>query len=241
MTSDATSSHYISFGKKRIFFDLEHRRRKTLSITVFPNLSVKVVAPESATLEKVKSRVKKRAPWILKQKLYFEDFLPASPPKKYISGESFRYLGRQYRLKVIKSKREEVKLKGRFITVYTANKSNTQKIKRLLNAWYREHARRRFEDRIEALFPKLKKHNPKQPTLELKKMAKRWGSCSVNGKILLNPELIKTPTQCIDYVIMHELCHLVEPNHSSRYFKLLDEVCPKWRQVKQKLEQGSAF
>lgn len=236
MSRTSTDRHYINFGKRRIFFDLEHRERKTLSITVFPDLSVKVIAPETAALEKVKSRVRKRAPWILKQKLYFEDFLPASPPKKYISGESFRYLGRQYRLKVIKSKREEVKLKGGYITVYTAQKNNTQKVKRLLNSWYREHARRRFEDRIEALFPKLKKHNPKQPTLALKKMAKRWGSCSVNGKILLNPELIKTPSQCIDYVIMHELCHLVEPNHSRKYYHLLNHCMPDWVDRKIKLE-----
>jgi hypothetical protein len=235
MSTDIMSSHYIPYGKKRIYFELEHRSRKSLAITVYPDLSVKVVAPPSATLERVKSKVKKRASWIQKQKLYFEDFLPASPPKKYISGETFRYLGRQYRLKVFKSKREEVKLKGKYITVYTANKNNTTKVRKLLNAWYRDHARRRFEDRIKALLPKLKKHKPKQPTLQLKKMAKRWGSCSVNGKILLNPELIKTPSQCIDYVIMHELCHLVIPNHSPSYYKLLKKMVPDWEEVRSKL------
>lgn len=238
MSTEIMSSHYIPYGSKRIYFELEHRTRKSLAITVFPDLSVKVIAPESADLEKVKSKVKKRASWIQKQKLYFEDFLPASPPKKYISGETFRYLGRQYRLKVLKSKHDNVKLKGKYITVYTSNKNNTTKVKKLLNAWYREHARRRFEERIEALFPKLKKYSPKQPTLELKKMSKRWGSCSVNGKILLNPELIKTPTQCIDYVIMHELCHLVVPNHSKRYFNLLSYCMADWKDRKEKLENS---
>lgn len=238
MSEQLMSTHYVPYGSKRIYFELEHRSRKSLAITVYPDLSVGVVAPETATLDKVKSKVKKRACWIQKQKLYFEDFLPASPPKKYISGETFRYLGRQYRLKVLQSKREEVKLKGRYITVFTANKKNAMKVKKLLNAWYREHARRRFEDRIEVLFPKLKKHNPKKPTLQLKKMTKRWGSCSVNGNILLNPELIKTPSQCIDYVIVHELCHLVIPSHSTKYYQLLDKVMPDWRTRKTILEGG---
>ncbi len=237
MMGEQTSSHYIAYGSKRIFFELEHRRRKDLKITVFPNLNVEVVAPESASLDKVKAKVRKRASWIVKQKLFFEDFLPASPPKKFISGESFRYLGRQYRLKVIQNNQEELKLKSGYITVYTRNKSNYRKIAQLVDSWYRERAKNRFESRIEELIGRLKKHTPVKPKVALKRMPKRWGSCSVKGRILLNPELIKAPSDCIDFVIMHELCHLIEHNHSPAFYNLLTKAMPDWKKRKAKLEK----
>ncbi|MEZ4752748.1 MAG: SprT family zinc-dependent metalloprotease [Bdellovibrionota bacterium] len=221
---EAVDYESITFGREKIQFSLVRRPRKTLGINVHPDMSIEVIAPEDATIPKIHSKVRKRAPWILKQQEYFYQFMPATPPRKYISGETHKYLGRQYRLKIHKSALEVVKLKGQFLHVYTADKKNTRKIKRLLDGWYREKAKERFDLQIHKLLPKFSKYSISVPQIELKKMPKRWGSCHINGKITLNPDLIKAPSQCIEYVLMHELCHLIEPSHSQKYYRLLKRM-----------------
>lgn len=228
---------FVSFGSERIGFTLEHRNRKTLAISVCPDLSVEVIAPANASFSQICAKVKKRAPWIIKQRTRFEKFLPRPTEKRYESGESFYYLGKQYRLKVIKSSEEQVTLSRGRLTVKTKNPQKRSCVKRQVNKWYREKAEIRFSKRIEALLPKLKRYQPKEPALQLKSMKKRWGSCTVGAKIILNPLLIKAPSHCIDYVIMHELCHLVIHNHSRKFWGLLGKMMPDWRERKERLER----
>ena len=104
----------IEFGSKTIAFRLTFTGRKSLGITITPNMEVMVKAPQNVSIERIKEKVKKKAPWIIKQQGYFLSFLPRIPEKKYISGESHLYLGRQYRLKVIKAKSNSVHNRGRF-------------------------------------------------------------------------------------------------------------------------------
>src|SRR5690348_1621042 len=100
----------IQFGSQTIPYELQFMQRKTLSISVHPDLSVVVKAPQETKLEDVEKKVHKRSRWILNQQRRFEIYLPDVPPRKYISGESHRFLGRQYRLKVIKDETEQIKL-----------------------------------------------------------------------------------------------------------------------------------
>jgi predicted metal-dependent hydrolase len=113
----------IQFGSRDIVFDLEFQDRKSLGITVHPNQKVKVKAPLDAPLEKIKEKVRKRAPWILKQQSYFLSFEPLTPPRRYVSGESHLYLGRQYRLKVYDSEEETVKMQRGQLDVFTKDRS----------------------------------------------------------------------------------------------------------------------
>jgi len=103
----------IQFGSKQIYFQLEYSSRKSLGITVKPDLSVLVKAPADISLEKVKEKLRKKAPWIIRQQSFFLYFHPRTPARKYISGETHLYLGRQYRLKIIQNNFESVKLKGK--------------------------------------------------------------------------------------------------------------------------------
>lgn len=224
----------IDFGSKKIKYTLLYTKRKTLGITVNPDMEIVVKAPENSAIELVEAKVRKRAPWIIKQQSYFLTFHPKPNEKKYVSGESHYYLGKQYRIEVLEDKKNEVSYKGRYIQVKSKNKSN---VKKLLNDWYRVKSKEKFEAIAAPLIEKFKKYDVEPTGLYIQDMKTRWGSCTPQGKIILNPELIKTPKGCIEYVIIHELCHLVHLSHNQKFFDLQAKECPLWERWKTKLEQ----
>jgi len=169
---------------------------------------------------------------------YFKSFMPKEPPKQFISGETHCYYGRQYRLKVIQSKRQVVRLKGKYIFVYSLCPDNRQQTKRLLYDWYWARARKMFESITKRSHGRIEKYGINLPALNVKTMKSRWGSClHTKGRIGLNTELIKAPSHCIEYVIMHEMCHLKYPNHTKHFYKFLTLVMPDWVDRKERLEK----
>lgn len=229
--------YQIKYGNRIIDFDIDFNERKHLEISVLPDLSVKVNAPNGESLEKVVQTVKKRASWISKQQNYFEEIVPEFAPRKYISGETHRYLGRQYRLKITESSDEKVKLKSGYFYIDTKNKNDAENIKKILDAWYLEHAKIKFKQRLNVCYEKIRKHNVDFPKIQIRKMTKRWGSFTKTGDIILNLEIIKTPLQYIDYVIMHELCHAKYYSHDKNFYKLLNDLMPDWQDKKARLEK----
>lgn len=224
----------IIFGSRKIEFQLAFSERKSLGITVKPDLKVLVRAPNGTDIQKIKVKLQKRAPWIIKQQSYFLTYHPITPEKKYVGGETHLYLGRQYRLRVIPNEENIVKLKGQFLEAYTSDKS---KVKELLKKWYMHQAAKKFDQISTPLINNFKKYYVEPSALILKDMPTRWGSCTPNGKILLNPELIKAPKGCIEYVIIHELCHLVHLNHNQKFIDLQSKEMPDWKKWKNRLEQ----
>lgn len=233
---NTTESHKIAFGSHVIPFELQYSKRKTLEISVYPDMSVVVKAPATRSFEEVKEKILKRGSWILEQRYFFSLYLPKQPEKKYVSGETHIYLGRQYRLKVVTSSEEKVVLKRGYIFVHTKDKTNSKPIQKLLDAWYRERASIKFRERLNICLKKLQKYGIKTPQIQIRKMSSRWGSCSENGRITLNTQLIKAPSQCIDYVITHEMCHLKYFNHGKAFYNLLVQVMPDWEKRKGRLE-----
>ena len=223
----------IQFGSKTIAFRLEFSNRKSLGITVTPKMEVLVKAPNDTLLEKVKEKVKGKAPWIIKQLDFFLSFQPKTPARKYVSGETHLYLGRQYRLQIELGEEESVRLKGQFIQIITKNKHNA---KDLLKEWYLQHAQAKFREIAQPLIASFRKYKVEPSSIVLREMPTRWGSCTPKGKIILNPELIKAPRGCIEYVVIHELCHLVYQDHSLRFRDLLDKEMKDWYKWKSKLE-----
>lgn len=210
-----------------------------MGITVHPNLSVSVNAPEGANRTAILQKVEKRASWIMEQKRFFLAFEPRRPDYLYKSGESHYYLGRQYLLKIEKGKAEEVHYSGRYLKVET-NTPTPEHIKKLLNKWYRQRAKLKFAEYAEPLIERFKKYDVEPNNLYIQQMKYRWGSCSAKGNIILNPELIKAPKACVEYVIIHELCHLVHRNHSRAFFALQSREMPDWKKWKDKLENFMA-
>lgn len=224
----------ILFGSRIIDYSIVYSERKTLSITVTPDIKVIVKAPEDAGVEKIRTKVRKKAAWIIKQQEYFWSFYPKTPPRKYVGGETHLYFGRQYLLKVTLSDRNEVKYKGRYIEVFTDDKS---KARDLVKQWYQKRAKIKFKEIAEPLIKRFKYYNVEPTGLQVHDMALRWGSCTVNGKIILNPELMKAPKLCIEYVIIHELCHLIHHGHTRKFMETQDKEMPDWRKWKNKLER----
>jgi predicted metal-dependent hydrolase len=226
----------VSFGSERIEFRLRRSKRKTLAITVRPDTGVVVTAPLGADVEAVKAKVRKRALWIRRQRRFFERYLPPVPPRRYVSGETHRYLGRQYRLKVTEARCESVKLKGAYIWVDVKVKAEPERVRRLVENWYLDHARAAFARSLGACLPGLHGLVAAEPRLHLRRMPKRWGSWTRRGAIYLNPELVRAPRSCVDYVVTHELCHLVHGGHGRQFLALLRQTMPDWEQRKGRLE-----
>jgi len=225
---------FIHFGSKQIDFHLEYSNRKSLGITVKPDLSVLVKAPVDTSLEKVKEKLMKKAPWIIRQQSFFLYFHPKTPARKYISGETHLYLGRQYRLKIIQNQLESVKLKGKYIEASMIDKTRAE---HLVGEWYLQNAKSKFRTIAQPLIDNFKKYNIEPSSIVLRNMPARWGSCTTKGKIILNPELIKAPRGCIEYVIIHELCHLVHHDHTQRFIDLQTKEMKDWEKWKMKLEK----
>lgn len=224
----------IQFGSRTIHFHLVYSDRKSLGITVTPEMEVLVKAPTDTTMEKVKEKIRKKAPWIIKQQSFFLSFQPKTPNRKYISGETHLYLGRQYRLQIEIGQLESVKLKGKFIVVTSSEKSRT---KSLLHDWYLQHARTKLHEVAAPIIDKFKKHKVEPSSIVLRYMPTRWGSCTPKGKIILNPELIKAPKGCIEYVVIHELCHLIHHDHTQKFLDLQTKEMKDWEKWKMKLEK----
>lgn len=227
----------IIFNDVNIEFTVIPRERKTVKINVHPDGNVQALVPLDSDIVRIKKIVKKKGNWILKQKRYFEQFNPIEPQREYVSGETFRYLNRQYRLKILPSEKNEVKLAGGYFIMKTRRKDDSEYNKKLLYGWYRSKASIKYHELVDHILGKLKKYGVKKPTVMIKKMKTRWGSCvPLNKKILLNLELIRAPTHCIEYVIMHELIHLKHPHHNKDFYDFLSLMMPDWKERKSRLE-----
>ncbi len=230
--------HSINYGTKELFFELKQSNRKSLSIEVYPDNSIKVLAPQKSNLAEIKKVVLKKSRWIIKQQNYFEQFLPKTPEREYVSGETHYYLGKGYLLKIRPGTENKVKLKGGYLNLEYRSDNPQQTAKNLLAKWYYENAEKKFLAISNKVFLQFKEFDLEKSNLEIKRMSKRWGSCHKNGKIIINPEIIKAPTKCIEYVITHEMCHLVQFNHNKKFYNLLSQKMPNWEKWKNRLEQN---
>lgn len=215
---------------------LSPNQRSKVIIDVLPNGKVYVKAPEKYSLQEIKQAIYKRARWIHRHINKIKQQNTYVLPRKYVSGECHYYLGKRYVLKVYKAnqKNQGVKLTRGQLQVFTPSKDAVT-VKQLLQEWYQEHSEITFERRLEAVGTGLSWVKI-TPTFKLRLMKKQWGSCSPQGKLTLNPHLVKAPRECVDYVILHELCHIKEHNHSKRFYTLLDLHMPGWEVIKAKLD-----
>jgi len=230
--------HTYQYGTTTITYQVRFAERKTLRISVHPDKSVETLAPIGTDLAAIEKKVKKRARWIVDQQRFFDAFLPRTPPRQYVSGETYKYLGKQYLLKIRVGDAETVKMQQGCLMVYTANPKDTAKVKKLVDAWYSAHAKRWFTRLLKETYPLFKREKIPFPELRIQRMAHRWGSCTATKKIVLHPDIIQAPVICIRYVLIHELCHLVIPAHNSAFYKLLDGKMPNWRRWKTRLDLG---
>ena len=205
---------------------------KNINLKVKPNGEVILTAPNDSNDNEIAYVLKKRAEWIDKKIAYFDEH-KALHVKEYVSGENFCYLGRNYRLKVIESLDECVKLQRGYLQVFVKDINDYERKKRLLKAWYSEKATMHFKKAIEKYKLIVKEEIE---TVRVREMKTRWGSCNpAKGYINLNLKLIEKPTECIEYVVFHELAHLVHADHSAKFYNYLNLFMSDWKRRKGRL------
>ncbi|WP_462112033.1 M48 family metallopeptidase [Campylobacter concisus] len=206
---------------------------KNITLKVRPNGETILTAPKAASDEHIKFIMQKRAKWIAQKRAFFASF--KTPQKEYVSGEDFRYLGRSYRLKVAQSRQERVKLQRGYLELFIKDKNDLKRKENLVYEWYRERAMLYFFNILQE-FNKIVKQDIK--SVKIRQMKTRWGSCNpYKSYINLNIELIKKPKACIEYVVFHELAHLLYPNHSKKFYDYLTLYMPDWQKRKEILER----
>jgi predicted metal-dependent hydrolase len=228
----------IDYGSHKIVFAVDRRDRRTLEIAVEPDLSVYIAAPACAAPEDIDAKVRNRAAWILKQQAFFRQFLPRTPERQFIAGETHLYLGRQYRLKVRPGLIDRVRFYRGYIDIETIRPRTNNHIRDMVQAWYRDRAKMKFAERLQLCRQRFASPETVKPkALIVRKLSQRWGSMSPAGRLVLNTRLIEAPVDAIDYVITHELCHIFHPHHGPAFFDLLVKVLPDWERRKAKLEK----
>ena len=231
--------HVLTYGTRQIAWTLLRRDRRTLEIAVTPEGAIEAVAPLDAPLAKVEALLLKRMPWIDRQRRELGGMADPPLPRQHLPGETHRYRGRAYRLKVERGIRSEVRLVRGRLHVLSHAPSDREETRRLVEEWYRGTARRVFAERLElacARFPDPDAVRPVQ--WQVRAMEKRWGSMTPAGRLTLNLDLIRMPTPAIDYVLTHELAHRIEHHHGAAFWRLLERVMPDWQERKSALERA---
>ncbi len=231
-------SFRFRYGDELIAFERVQRRQASgkVLIKVHPDCRVVVSAPREAADDAVLAAVKQRGRWIYEQLRDFRQQLEHVTPRQYISGESHYYLGKQYLLKMIEAPDsvQGVKMLRGKLEVSVRQRS-AEKVRELLADWYKARAKEVFARRLNAMLDQAIWVTGR-PALRILTMQTQWGSCSPHGRITLNPHLVKASRECIDYVILHELCHIAEHNHSEHFYRLMSQVMPGWEKTKAKLD-----
>ena len=215
-------------------------KRKTVSIIIRANSDVDVLAPSRMPTSIIEQFVSSKAAWI-KRKLHYNNEIKASvQPKSFTKGESFLFLGEPLNLAIATGKRAVEAGDGQLLVTIPAStkiENKTDLIRRLIEKWYRAQAEVHLQQRTEQLATLIDKR-PK--LVAVKGYKSRWGSCHIDGRIYFNWRLIMAPTWVIDYVIVHELCHLIQHNHSKNYWSLVEAVMPDFRNAKTWLKTDGA-
>ncbi|WP_425448545.1 M48 family metallopeptidase [Dethiothermospora halolimnae] len=226
----------FQYGTNTIEFEVEYRDRKTLEIAIEPPDNIKVKAPKAATEADILMAVKSKAKWITKKLFEIKDVEYRRRKKEYVNGESFMYLGRDYSLQIIMNKdiKEPItKLyQGKFYI--ETNTNNQAKLRQSMERWYRKKTLEKVIEKIEYYKPYF---NVKPNLVKVKEQKKRWASCSSKRNLNFNWRCSMAPSNVLDYIVVHEMCHMVHLNHSKNFWALVEEIMPDYRERKEWLRK----
>lgn len=242
MTSVSISRKIMSDGKE-IVYHLEQKPVKNLNLRIRKDGSVYVSANDLVPVSKVDEFVVSKGAYILSALQRFKELAQYRPqPKQYISGETFYILGRGLRLKVLKSTKDEIYMDGVYILLQVKNTTDMNRKERIVAKFLNQQCKDQFGKIMAETYPLFQKYGITQPTLRIRDMDTRWGSClSKKGIITLNKRLLEAPRNCIEYVVVHEFCHFIHPNHSKQFYGFLTMLMPDWKQRKAALDKCAEF
>lgn len=227
----------IRWGARSAVAELRRTDRRKLKIEVKPTGEIWVYAPIDESTEVILCRVQRRASWIFRELDQIASRPAVTPPRRYVSGETHLFLGRQYRLAIEPSDEPSVQIRGRQLVIRARKIDDPSHCRRLLDAFYSIQAKSTFSARTMEVLPAFERKGLRQPKLVVRRMTKRWGSYTTAGTLVLNVDLVRADPISIDYVICHELAHAFFPDHGNGWRKLLDSVMPDWQRRKDLLER----
>lgn len=222
-----------------IEFNVIYSRRRTLGISVLPDSRVVVRVPYLTSFKTITRIVQEKSSWIKKHRDNYRIKEPTKLNRLYVAGETHLFRGNESVLKVEKSKKTYIRFYDNTIELGLMKTNEPEAIKRELYKGYKEEAIHAFPDLLNKVLKKYEDQMFKPTGLVIRTMKRRWGSCSNKGQITLSTELIKLSDLFIEYVILHELCHLKHHNHGSGYYKLLSDLFPEWKIVRKELRNYS--
>ena len=229
----------IIHEQTEIAFTVELRNRRSTTIQVHRDRTVRVLAPKFSSEKSIKEMVRERAAWILRKQKQFS-VMPSCSRKELelTDGDQLDFLGEKYSLQV-STGRAGIELINRKLCLSAPESSTREQRRKILQKWYRQQSELIFAERVPLCMQTVRQIGIKKtPEWKSRVLKRSWGSCSGKGRLNLNIELVSAPLPCIDYVILHELCHLKEHNHSPRFYKLMDKVCPDWKLLRKELNDN---
>ena len=214
-----------------IDYDLVRSKRSSIGITVERNGSIVVNAPQELEKDEIDKHVYKKRLWIWEKLAIKKEHNDKVTQKKFISGESFSYLGRSYRLKIV-DEDSALKLKNGW---FILGKKYQPKAKELFKIWYTQHLKDKIKERLESLNKNLNLEIPEYKIMEL---GYRWGSCTKDGVLNFNWKIAMAPIGVIDYIIIHEIAHFKEHTHNERFWREVQRLMPSYIEKKEWLKEN---
>lgn len=218
-----------------IEFRIIYSGRRTLGISVLPDSSVVVRAPYHASYKTISRIVKEKSAWIIKHRDNYKKKESTKLNSSFVNGDVQLFRGKEHILKIIESPRPFIRFLDNTIEIGLEHTDDRQAIKRLLYTGYKTEASKVFFEILGKILSDFENKMFKPTGLVIRSMKSRWGSCSKKGIITLSTELVKLSDKYIEYVIIHELCHLKHHNHGKDYYHLLSELFPEWKKVRKEL------
>ena len=233
----------VLYENDEIRYLLEQKPVKNLNLRIHKDCMVYVSANPDVPAEKVDDFVVSKGAYIRSAQRKFREMAQyAHQPKQYVSGETFYMLGRGVRLKVEKSMQETIFSDGIYLSLCVKDPSDFAKKQRMVTRYLDEQCRSVFGEIISEIYPVFQKYGVPMPTLRIRDMETRWGSClAKKGVITLNKRLLEAPRNCIEYVVMHEFCHFIHPNHSKHFYGFFAMLMPDWKERKTVLDRSAVF
>lgn len=232
------SNHKVRYKGRTLAFSLERKNVKNINLRVKPDSTVVVSANRAVDYKHVEQFVLAKAPWVIKNLERFDKKNNKETSFHFITGEIIAYLGRPCELKVIQAaKNEEVIIEHDKLFIFVSDENDYNRKEKLVNCWLRDEAFRLFKCSMERIYPLVAAQGIAKPSITVRSMKTRWGSCSVNRqKITLNSELLKAPEDCIDYVVLHELAHFRYRKHDKMFYNYISELMPDWKERRKVLK-----
>ena len=233
----------VFYEGNEISYQLEQKPVKNLNLRIHKDCKVYVSANPEVPVNKVDEFVVSKGQYICSaQKKFGEMALYSPKPKQYVSGETFYILGKGVRLKVEQASHNAISSDGVYLNLCVKDPQDFEKKKRMVSHFLDCQCDTTFGEIMSEIYPVFRKYGVAVPVLRLRNMETRWGSCLPRkGIITLNKRLLEAPRYCIEYVVMHEFCHFIHPDHSKHFYAFLTMLMPDWKERKRILDQSATF